>query len=109
MHELALTQYIVDAVLDKVGDAQVERVRLEIGRLSGVAVDALRFCFELVADGTPLQEAQLDIDEPPGLGHCRSCDQDVRFEQPVLLCPCGSANIELSSGQQLTIVAVEVR
>ena len=47
-------------------DAPVRRVRLEIGRLSGVVPDAVRFCFDLVAAGTTLEGAVLEIDEPGG-------------------------------------------
>src|SRR5262245_23187835 len=107
MHELALTQYVVDAVVDKLGDAPVGRVRLEIGQRPAVPVDAIRFCFDLVTDGTTLQGASLEIDEPPGLASCRSCGQEIQFDSPTLLCPCGSANVDVRSGQELKILSVE--
>ena len=52
MHELAITQSVVDAVLERTGDRHVSVVRLRVGRLSGVVPDAMRFCFELVTAGT---------------------------------------------------------
>ena len=36
MHELSITQSVVDAVTRRMGDARVRRVRLEVGRLSGL-------------------------------------------------------------------------
>jgi len=54
MHELAVTQSVVDAVRQRTGEQRVLEVRLRVGRLSGVLPDALRFCFDLVTDGTPL-------------------------------------------------------
>jgi hydrogenase nickel incorporation protein HypA/HybF len=108
VHELAITQSIVDAVSDAATGAAVARVHLRIGKLSGVVPDAVRFCFELVADGTCVAGAALVIEEPPGAGHCRSCD--ARFELPdqILLCPCGSADVEIVSGRELVVRSFEV-
>jgi hydrogenase nickel incorporation protein HypA/HybF len=66
MHELSVIQSIVDAIVEKLGDTEVARVRLVIGRQAGVVVDAIRFSFDLVTEGTTLAGAALDIDEPPG-------------------------------------------
>lgn len=61
MHELALMESVVDTIAEQLGDARVAVVRLEIGRLAGVAVDALRFSFDVCTAGTPLAGATLDI------------------------------------------------
>src|SRR3954447_20919634 len=66
VHELAITQSVVDAVLDRTGQRPVTAVRVKIGRLAGVVPEAMRFCFDLVTAGTPLEGARLDIDQPPG-------------------------------------------
>jgi hydrogenase nickel incorporation protein HypA/HybF len=66
MHELAITQSIVDAITDRVGDQRVIVVRLEIGTLAGVVPDSISFCFELLCEGTTLAGAELEIARPPG-------------------------------------------
>lgn len=109
MHELSITQSVIDAVSEKLGDAPVAVVTLEIGQLSGVVADSVRFCFELCSAGTTLDGARLDIIDTPGLGHCRSCDAELPLRDLILLCPCGSADVDVLSGQQLTIKSVEVR
>ena len=108
VHELAITESVVDAVLEKTGEQVVVGVRLEIGRLSGVVPDSVRFCFELVAAGTPVENARLEIEEPPGLARCRTCEADLVMTDSILLCPCGSADLEVYGGQQLRILSVEV-
>ncbi|MGH4024630.1 MAG: hydrogenase maturation nickel metallochaperone HypA, partial [Pseudonocardiaceae bacterium] len=60
MHEMAITQSVVDAVSTRMGDAQVRRICLEIGKLSGVVADSVRFCFDLVTAGTILEGAALE-------------------------------------------------
>ncbi len=109
MHELAITESVVDAIVEKVGDGPISAVRLEIGKLSGLVVDSIRFCFEIVANGTGLQGARLDIDEPPGRAYCRECGDEFALDEPIMLCPCGSADLEVLSGRQLRIISVEVR
>jgi hydrogenase nickel incorporation protein HypA/HybF len=108
MHELAISQSVVDAVLERTGDARVTVLRLDVGRLSGVVPDALRFCFDLVVEGTPLEGARLLIDEPAGRAHCRDCGADFGIDVPILLCPCGSADVQVTAGSDLLVRSVEV-
>ena len=88
MHELSIAQGIVDAVAERTGGERVAAVHLKIGKLSGVVPDAVRFCFELIADGTPLEGAQLQIDEPSGQGKCHRCGEEFVLHDLILLCPC---------------------
>lgn len=108
MHELSLTQSIVEVVKDHAGEAKVTSVRLRVGRLSGVIPQAVQFCFELVTNGTTLQDADLVIDEEPGVGHCGGCDTDFTLTDLILVCPCGSADVDVLSGRALTVVSIEV-
>jgi hydrogenase nickel incorporation protein HypA/HybF len=108
MHELAIAESIIQAVQTRIGDQAVRSVRLQVGQLSGVFTDALTFSFELAAQSTPLEGAQLLIDEPPGRLHCRTCGRDVDRDDLVLLCDCGSADVEVTAGRELVIVSVEV-
>ncbi len=108
MHELAITQSVVDAVLDRTGQRKVTTVRLKVGRLSGVVPDAMRFCFDLVTAGTALEGADLEIEEPAGRASCRTCGSDFAVSDPILLCDCGSADVEVKSGRELLVSSVEV-
>jgi hydrogenase nickel incorporation protein HypA/HybF len=108
MHELAVTQSIVEQIAEKTYGSRVTEVRLEIGALAGVVTDSVRFCFELVTEGTPLEGATLRIEEPPGRGWCSTCDQSFGLQDFVLLCPCGSTEVRVVDGEQLLIRSVEV-
>ncbi|GAB2998401.1 hydrogenase maturation nickel metallochaperone HypA [Amycolatopsis acidiphila] len=108
MHELSVTQSVVDAIVERMGDAEVAAVCLEIGKLSGVVPDSVRFCFEVVCAGTTLEGARLDILEPGGQARCRDCDGEFALPDLIPLCPCGSANVEITAGRQLRIRSVEV-
>jgi hydrogenase nickel incorporation protein HypA/HybF len=106
MHELSITQSVVEAVTAHTGGAVVVSVRLRVGRLSGVVPDSIRFCFELVTAGTPLEGAQLELDRPEGRGRCRTCGAEFALPDPVLLCHCGSADVEVLAGRELAVASV---
>ena len=68
MRELSITRSSIATVWERSGDARVTRVRLEIGQLSAIALDAVRLCFDVArrlvrlaspADGT-LARARLN-------------------------------------------------
>jgi hydrogenase nickel incorporation protein HypA/HybF len=108
VHEMAITQSVVDAVVSRMGDAQVRRICLEIGKLSGVVADSVRFCFDLVTEGTTLEGAALDIVQPSGRARCGDCGAEFPLDDLLVLCECGSANRELLTGAELRIREVEV-
>jgi hydrogenase nickel incorporation protein HypA/HybF len=108
VHELAITEGVVDAVTGRLPDARITCVCLEIGALSGVVADSLRFCFDLVTEGTNMQGARLEITQPATRCHCRVCRSDFEPDGPITICPCGSAEITVLAGQELKITSVQV-
>jgi hydrogenase nickel incorporation protein HypA/HybF len=59
-------QQVVEIVDARAGGARVKRVVLEVGDLTCVLPDALRFCFELATEGTVMEGAELAIVETAG-------------------------------------------
>ena len=108
MHEMALTQSVVDAVCEHAAGRLVSSVKLEVGALCAVVPDSMTFCFDLVTEGTVAAGARLDIDVRPGLAHCRTCDARFELADLILLCPCGSADVEILAGRDLRILSMEV-
>jgi hydrogenase nickel incorporation protein HypA/HybF len=106
VHELSVTQSVVEAVIERTGDAPVATVRVRVGRLSGVVADAMLFCFDLVTSGTALEGATLEIETCDAVASCRSCRHRFVVDDAVLLCPCGSADVEILSGRELTVASV---
>ena len=109
MHELSITRSVVAIVAERAAGQRVTRVRLEIGRLSAVVPDAIRFCFDLCAATTPLAGAALQIDEIPGRGRCDACCAEFALTMPAGRCPrCGAGSLRLISGQEMNIKEMEV-
>src|SRR5947209_17750774 len=108
MHELGITQEILAIVSEHSRGARVRRVVLEIGKLSAILPDAVRFCFELCSEGTVAEGAQLEIIETPGRARCRACDGEVVLERPFGRCGCGGSDLHWLSGEELKVKEMEV-
>jgi hydrogenase nickel incorporation protein HypA/HybF len=108
MHELAITERVVSAVVARLGSARVRRVVLEVGCLSGVVPDAVAFCFDVCSGGTTLEGATLEIVPIPARGRCPHCRTEVDVTDILGACACGSPVVDLAGGQELRIKEVEV-
>ena len=108
MHEMGLTQEIVERVAVRAGEARVRKVVVEVGALACVLPDAMRFCFELCVEDTALAGAALEIVGVPGRARCRACAGEVALTRPFGRCACGSSDLDWLSGEDVTIQAVEV-
>ena len=103
-------QCVVDAIVDRLGDARVPSVRLEIGGCPAWCRTRVRFCFDLVArTGTSLEGARLDIDEPAGPGALPGLRRRVRRRRPDPAVPAAAAPTStVLAGRELRITSVEV-
>ncbi|GBF80899.1 hydrogenase maturation nickel metallochaperone HypA [Aphanothece sacrum] len=109
MHELGITHNIVAIVIENAQGLTVKRVTVEIGQLSAIMPDAIRFCFDICCQGTILDGTTLEIIEIPGLGKCRHCGTRIPLSQPFGQCyNCGSIELEIIQGQELKIKEMEV-
>ena len=66
MHELAIAEGILHGVCERAAGRTVHKVTVRIGAMAAVLPDALRFCFDLAAEGTAAEGATLEIEESPG-------------------------------------------
>jgi hydrogenase nickel incorporation protein HypA/HybF len=109
VHELAIAEGVVEVVAERIGAARAVRVILRVGRLTCVEPEAVRFCFEACARGTPVEGAALEIVDVPARARCRACGApELEVDARIPLCACGSADLELVSGEELSVAAVEV-
>jgi hydrogenase nickel incorporation protein HypA/HybF len=108
MHELAITQTVIDTVVQQANGVPVRRVVLEIGQLAAILPDSIQFCFDVCAQNTPLAEATLEIIEIPGQGRCRRCGHEMPLDIPYGVCDvCDSLEIDIIAGQSLMIKTME--
>ncbi len=109
MHELGITRNVVAIVSEHSQGQKVLRVTLEVGRLSGMLSEAIRFCFDICAKGTPLEGATLQIVDIEGQGLCAACGAEPVMTMPLGRCPlCRQPSLRIVAGTELKIKDMEV-
>ncbi|HYB40367.1 MAG TPA: hydrogenase maturation nickel metallochaperone HypA [Candidatus Methylomirabilis sp.] len=108
MHELGIVQRVIEIAAEASGGARVTRIVLEIGKLSAILPDAVRFAFDLATPDTVAEGAVLEIIETPGRASCRSCRAQLVLDRPYGRCACGETDLEWLSGDELRIKQMEV-
>jgi hydrogenase nickel incorporation protein HypA/HybF len=112
VHEMAISESIVSLLEEEARRqhyARVRKVWLEIGPLSGIETEALRFTFDVAAKGTLAEDAKLEIIETEALGWCLPCERVVPIRQRFDACPrCGAHQLQVTAGEGMRIKELEV-
>jgi hydrogenase nickel incorporation protein HypA/HybF len=109
MHELSIAEAIVAIAERHAQSRTVARVEVRVGHLRQVVPTALEFAFELVAKGTVLDGAELELEDVPARGHCRKCGVETRLSGFPLACgACGGLDLELLAGEELQVESIDL-
>ena len=109
MHELAIAESVVHIASRHADGRQVTKVYLKVGHLRQVVPSALAFSFELVAQGTPVEGAELEMEEIPVTGKCRGCSAKSQLtEFPLQCAACGAFDLEILEGEELYVESLEL-
>lgn len=112
MHEMAVCESLRSAI-EEAARAQnfsrVTRVRLAIGRFAGIEVEALRFGFDVVMQGSLAEGAELVVLDEPGSAWCFHCSETVPLAHRLDPCPkCGGERLVPNGGTDMKIKDLEV-
>jgi hydrogenase nickel incorporation protein HypA/HybF len=111
---------LVEALLPRLEEheGRVTAVFLKKGDLRILSDRALKNAFEVIAQGTRLETATLEIESIPVHVVCRSCaydgpaqvlkDDTFHFAVPVLTCPACGADVAVKTGRELCVDRVSI-
>ena len=112
MHEMSLAEGVLQILEDAARTQSFQRVKtvwLEIGRLSSVEPEAMRFCFDAVTRGSLADGARLEIIDVPGSGRCLACGAQVEIAAVYDPCPiCGDYPVQPTGGTEMRVKELEV-
>ncbi len=112
MHEMAMAESVIQIVEEtarKNSAACVRAVWLEIGRLSHVEPEALRFAFDVVKRNGLAHGARLEIVATEGTAWCMKCSQTVALARFGDACPaCGSYQLQVTAGDEMRVKEIEI-
>lgn len=112
MHEMSLCESLIQVVEEQAkaqSYSKVKAVYLEIGAFSGIEVDAMTFCFDVVCRGTIAESAKLDITKLPAKAWCFDCNKEITIFDRLDNCPnCNGVSIHAKGGDEMRIKELEV-
>jgi hydrogenase nickel incorporation protein HypA/HybF len=111
VHEFSLADDIfreVLAVAAQHGLRQVTEVKLLIGRLAGVSIEALEYAWSFMRSNDPhTAAAELAITLLDGCGKCEACGFAGGVETHLRICPaCGAPGLRFTAGEEFMLAEV---
>ena len=111
MHEMGITQGILEASFDaaeKAGATRITEIRITVGELTEIQEFALDFAFQALTPDTMAEGATLVVTTVTPSSRCRDCGLEYEHDRFQMLCPdCGSFNVEPLTGRELRIDSIE--
>lgn len=109
MHELPVTQEILDIALRHAGERRITAITLVIGELSGFIDDSIQFYFNVLAQGTGAEGAVLHFKRVPVRFRCRQCGTEFAAALHAWHCPhCQAMGGEVIAGKEFFVESIEV-
>ena len=112
MHELSVTQSVLDIVIEHAERASAQRIlkiNLVVGDLTGFVDDSIQFYFDMLSEDTLAAGAELDIQRIPPRVRCRGCGSEFEPKDLNWACPqCFAIGGDALSGQEFHVESIEV-
>lgn len=112
MHELAITQNILDIALSEAsaaGAGKITKINIVFGELSGVVSDSIEFYFDFIKKDNAAENAIINFREVPAVLRCRDCSTEFSPQGTSWSCPnCQGTKVEVTAGRDCFVESIEV-
>jgi len=112
MHEYAVTQGVLDTVLQeakKHGAKKVTEIRLVIGDMSTVLDESVQMYFDIMSKGTMAESAKLVFKRVASRFRCKLCGNEYDKPRRGFECPqCGGLGLPTGVGREFYIESIDV-
>lgn len=109
MHELSVTQGILDIALKNAGARKITQINLVIGQFSSIVDDSVQFYWDVISKDTSAQGARLHFERIAGEMTCQQCGHMFRPTGETFDCPsCSSAFVKITKGEEFQVESIDV-
>lgn len=110
MHEMGLSQAILDAALRRANGRRLTGVRVRVGG-HPVDPDVINHGFQVAAAGTLAADARVDVVMEPMTARCLSCGYEGDGSDPLAtsICrACGGVDVEVTGDEHVVLESIAV-
>lgn len=111
MHELAITQSMLDIAVregQKAGAQRITALNIKIGEYSDVVPALIQEYFDVISRGTIAAGAQLRLTRIPVTMRCHACGWQGRIDKFQVRCGrCGGTDLKLLTGREFYVESLE--
>ncbi len=112
MHEMSIALNIIDIVSSearKNNSEKINEVEVEIGQLSGVELESLKFSLDIAKKNTPLANSSTKFLTIDAEAKCRDCNCIFKLNDFIGTCPdCGKFDLEIIKGKELRVKSINI-
>ena len=113
MHEASIAASLIEIVIDTAESNKAEKVTkvfVKIGRLAAIEIDSLEFAYDAIKEAYELiKDSEIIIEDVPITGKCQKCGVVDTYDEMFFACSaCGAFEVDLLTGEELTITEIEV-
>jgi hydrogenase nickel incorporation protein HypA/HybF len=112
MHEIGIMESILQIAKQKTslaGATRIHRLKLRVGKLSGVTSESLQFAFDALKQNTLAADSTLEIEMVAAVCRCSDCDMEFETADFNYNCPhCHNVSPFLVSGKELELISIEI-
>lgn len=111
MHEMSITQNLLDLALkhaQQAGAARITDLYLVIGELSSVVDESIQFYWDFVTKDTIAAGATLHFERVGATLRCQECGQEFPLNEDYHCPHCQSRRVVVASGDQFFLQSIEV-
>ena len=112
MHELSVTENILEIAVRHARQAQAARVtdiHIIIGQLSSIVDDSVQFYWDMISEGSLCAGAKLHFERRPARLTCNECGNSYTLQGELMACPsCNSAQVTVVSGEEFLLDSIEI-
>jgi len=109
MHELSVTQNVLNIALKNAGERKVKQVNLVIGQFSSIVDDSVQFYWDIITKDTSAEGSLLHFERIAGEMTCQDCGRVFHPTDETFDCPsCSSPSVRISKGEEFQVESIDV-
>ncbi|HID27203.1 MAG: hydrogenase maturation nickel metallochaperone HypA [Methanosarcinales archaeon] len=120
MHEISIAGAMIDIILESANKNNINKIQevcIEVGELTSLNPEQLKFIFKVISKNTILEGAKINIKVIPTFIECNNCDykgsidfyEKLHYIIPDIKCPkCHDLKVNISKGRECNVKSIKV-